>query len=323
MATCEDSGGTGDLERDRFELEKRRVADDARAQLEQRTLERERLELDKYKAEQEAKSQGERIALDRERALREGRFGSNPALISAAISFAALLVTATQVWTAFISKDKELTVAREQKVKELGLAEEQSKRESDRHREEHDDQVRLDRAKFIAENRDALFGSDPGTRKRFSMVLETLYAKNVVEQLLGGDLGQQAAVPAASASASAVAHMPAAQPALQLAKAGGDGQTIPLGSWQNFAVRVSDANKRPVSGAKVAWQMPDRDAQFAYVGETDGSGISTATNMFTAAAPGAFVETATLVDRQTPVGFTSASNVKKHGAPERFTFEQK
>jgi S1-C subfamily serine protease len=105
-----------------------------------------------------------------------------------------------------------------------------------------------------------------------------------------------------------------------LEKVEGDGQVIPAGEWKNFIVKVVDARRQPVVGAKVAWQTPECGLN-VYVGETDKDGITSATNMCSTLSAGTHTQTATLVQKETPKGFTQVDRVVTVGQPVIFTFQ--
>jgi len=268
----------------------------ASAEAEQ-SLDKKRFDLEKFRIEQEVRIQNERLAIDRGDAKRAQQFLRNPALVSAAISLAAVLVSGAQVWVAKISKDKD-----------VALADKQNQREISQRIEAQQGQFDLDRAKLIIEHKNDLFGGDPVTSQRMSMLIQTLFPPNIAAQIIGDSPGK---------SLNASINM-----GLVIEKVSGDNQVIPLRHWGNFAVRVLDGTNRPVVGAKVAWQMSVLGT-FTYVGATDDEGISTATNIYTSFAPATRTQLAEVVDRDTPVGFTDAAKVKRIAGPVIFNFDQR
>jgi hypothetical protein len=102
-------------------------------------------------------------------------------------------------------------------------------------------------------------------------------------------------------------------------KISGDHQVIPLNGWQNFGVVVSDDNRKTIAGAKVAWRTSDL-GPYTYIGVTDAEGISTPTNLYTAASAGKHTQVATLVNRDTSVGFTDWNKLKCGGKSVDFDF---
>jgi hypothetical protein len=112
-----------------------------------------------------------------------------------------------------------------------------------------------------------------------------------------------------------------ADSSLRLEKVSGEDQIIPLGGWKNFAVRVVDTSGRPVVGAKVAWQTLT-GGPLTYVGETDSTGISSATNLYTFATPGTHIQQATITRRDLPVGFIQNDRVLTLGVSVTFRYQQ-
>jgi hypothetical protein len=108
----------------------------------------------------------------------------------------------------------------------------------------------------------------------------------------------------------------------KLEKVAGDQQTIPIGGWKNFEVKVTDPNGKPIAGAKVAWRTPT-GGPLTYISQTDEQGVASATNLYTFATAGDYVQTATVVSGSTPTGFVDASKVPPQGPATSFSFEQK
>jgi len=109
---------------------------------------------------------------------------------------------------------------------------------------------------------------------------------------------------------------------VKLQKVEGDDQSIPVGSWKEFKVKVVDANGKPVVGAKVAWRTPVGGA-LTYIAETDQAGVASATNLYTFPTPGKYLQTATLVNGDAPTGFVSLDKIVVQGTAAAFTFQQK
>jgi len=125
-----------------------------RARLE---IERGRLELEKAKSESA-----------------KGFFGRlSPILIPAAVSFAAVVVSLGQVWVTKISKDTELELAAAQKSLELRMQDAQRKRELD-----------INAAKFVTENRQAIFNGTQEEQELFASLIATLFPIEVSGPLL-------------------------------------------------------------------------------------------------------------------------------------------
>ncbi len=100
-------------------------------------------------------------------------------LISAAVSLAALIVSLGQVWVTKISNERALGVAviqkqseleqqRIQNEKETTLLEIQKKREWD-----------LSAARFITDNRKAIFSGNPNERWLFAQIIGTVYPPEI------------------------------------------------------------------------------------------------------------------------------------------------
>jgi WD40 repeat protein len=134
----------------------------------QLALERKQLELDKAAAERD-----------------RNFFNRNTGvLISAAVSFVAVIVSISQVWVTTISKDKELEITilqhkadiesqQHQKDRELAISEAQRKRELD-----------LSAARFITENRKAIFQGSAEEKELFARLIPTLFPPDVSAPLL-------------------------------------------------------------------------------------------------------------------------------------------
>jgi hypothetical protein len=108
----------------------------------------------------------------------------------------------------------------------------------------------------------------------------------------------------------------ASEQAVRLEKVADNGQAVPAGGYRNFAVRAVTSSGKPAVAAKVGWRT-DGCGRRAFVGETDGNGISSATNMC-ALSSGTYRQEAVLVDASTPSGFTEA--VTAQGTPVTFIF---
>lgn len=126
------------------------------------------------------------IEIDKAAAERDRRFlnRNSAVLISAAVSFAAVIVSIAQVWVTTISKNKEIEITtlqhkadiesqERQKDRELALSDAQRKRELD-----------LSAARFITENRKAIFEGTPEDRELFAKLIPTLFPAEVSAPLL-------------------------------------------------------------------------------------------------------------------------------------------
>jgi len=116
----------------------------------------------------------ERFEFDKEIAARERRFFYRNAatVITAAISLAALAVTISQVWVAYIGKQREIEVAQLQKDKELNL---EGLRE--------DRKWKYDTLQFISSNKDAVFGGNDAERKRIRDVMTVTFPIEILDKL--------------------------------------------------------------------------------------------------------------------------------------------
>jgi hypothetical protein len=128
----------------------------------------------------------ERLKIEQAKLQVENRFWNKNTgtVITAAVSLVAIIVSLGQVWVAKITKDKELQVTSlqkklemelldKQKEKELALAEEQRKREWN-----------LRAAKFVTENRNAIFGGNSNEQELFAKLIPTIYPKEISDSLL-------------------------------------------------------------------------------------------------------------------------------------------
>lgn len=123
----------------------------------------------------------ERLEIDKSKAALDHRFWNRNSgtLIMAVVSLAAVIVSLGQVWASKVSKDKELEITSlqkkvelevldKQKEKELALVDARSKREWD-----------LSVAKFIMDNRKALFNGTADERKIFAKIIPTMFPEEL------------------------------------------------------------------------------------------------------------------------------------------------
>lgn len=128
----------------------------------------------------------DRLELDKSKAAFERRFlrANSGVLISAAVSFAALIVSVGHVWVTNISKKQELEMARSQqltqleqqrvqKEKEMQVLELQRKREWD-----------LSAAKFVTDNRTAIFQGSQREQLLFSQIIRTVFSSETSKLLV-------------------------------------------------------------------------------------------------------------------------------------------
>jgi len=116
----------------------------------------------------------ERLAIDKARALQEERFWfkNSGTVITALVSLAAVVVSLTQVWTASISKAAELARLDQQKEKEAAMLHQQQEREWS-----------LSVARFVMENRNALFSGNPDERRLYAKVIPAIFPPEVSASL--------------------------------------------------------------------------------------------------------------------------------------------
>ena len=123
-----------------------------------------------------ANYEGEKLALDRERLeLEKNRaemerrcfYKNSGVLLTAAISLAAVLVSATQIWSAYITKDKEIEVNRIQNQAALDLA-------------GKDQELKWKTAllNYVTTNMESIFSNDKEKSSRYlSLMLATFQTK--------------------------------------------------------------------------------------------------------------------------------------------------
>jgi hypothetical protein len=117
----------------------------------------------------------ERLRLEQARLRIENKFWNKNTgtVITAMISLVAIVVSLSQVWAVKITKDKELQMTAIQKQSELTLLQEQRNREWN-----------LSAAKFVTENRKAIFGGDQREQELFARLIPTIFPKDVSDSLL-------------------------------------------------------------------------------------------------------------------------------------------
>jgi len=128
----------------------------------------EQLNEDKFKLERE------RFEFEKETAVRERRFlyRNSAAVITAAISLAALAVSISQVWVEHIRKDREIAVTQVKNDKELKLEELREDRK-----------WKYDALQFVASNKDAIFGGIDSERKRIRDVMTVTFPVEILDKL--------------------------------------------------------------------------------------------------------------------------------------------
>jgi len=131
-------------------------------------IERERLQLEKAQAE------------INKRFLRT----NSGVLISAAVSLAAVTVSLSQVWVTKIQKDKELEIATIQRKSEMEIQEKQKERELTAQDAQKKREWDLSAAKFITDNRKAIFNGTQVEQKLFAKLIGSIYPPDVSSSLL-------------------------------------------------------------------------------------------------------------------------------------------
>jgi hypothetical protein len=137
-------------------------------------------ELNKAKYELER----ERFEFEKERSSQEGRFFSRyfAAIISTAISLAALSVSASQVWVAHIEKQREIN----DKQAELNIAKLHNENELAQEKIRDDRKWDYDTLQFVSSNKDVIFGGDPLQQERIRDVMVVTFPIKVLDSLLPG-----------------------------------------------------------------------------------------------------------------------------------------
>jgi hypothetical protein len=117
----------------------------------------------------------ERLRLEQTRLQIENKFWNKNTgtVITAMISLVAIVVSLSQVWVAKITKDRELQMTAIQKQSELTLLQEQRDREWN-----------LNAAKFVTENRKAIFDGDQREQELFAKLIPTIFPKDISASLL-------------------------------------------------------------------------------------------------------------------------------------------
>ena len=128
----------------------------------------EQLNEDKFKLERE------RFEFEKETAVRERRFlyRNSAAVITAAISLAALAVSISQVWVEHIRKEREIEVTQGKNDQELKLEELREDRK-----------WKYDTLQFVASNKDAIFGGIDSERKRIRDVMTVTFPVEILDKL--------------------------------------------------------------------------------------------------------------------------------------------
>lgn len=126
-------------------------------------LERQRLEIEKIRTEiEKANAQNEKRIIYK-------HFG---ALLTALVTLATVGVSASQIWVAKITHDREIEISQIQREKEHDLAQ-----------LEMDRRWKLDITNFVAKNQDLIFSKDTEQRKTIRNVLLVTFPPDVTKAL--------------------------------------------------------------------------------------------------------------------------------------------
>jgi hypothetical protein len=134
----------------------------------------ERLDVEKKRVEIEQ----QRLEIERTRSEREQRFFNKnfAVILTAAVTVVGTLLTVlgagAQVWTTYISKDKEIEIASMQKQAENQRLEKEKERE-----------YSLSTAKFVMENNKTLFSGTPNELKRMAMIIGLLFPREIADRM--------------------------------------------------------------------------------------------------------------------------------------------
>lgn len=132
-------------------------------------LDRKQLEIDKAAAE-----------------LSKGFLNRNTGvLVSAAVSFAAVVVSLAQVWVTNISRNKELELSTLQRKAEVEAQERQKDREFAANDAQRKRELDINAARFITDNRKAIFEGSSEDKELFAKVIPALFPPEVAAPLLG------------------------------------------------------------------------------------------------------------------------------------------
>lgn len=126
--------------------------------------------------DEKLKLEERRVAIEERKLQFEERFFHKHigAMVTAAVSLAAVFVSLSQVWIAGIGKDKELELFQQQKNKEL----EQLKIDNER-------EWKLDTLNFVARNRDRIFSENLDERRQIRNVMVATLPREITGPLFG------------------------------------------------------------------------------------------------------------------------------------------
>jgi WD40 repeat protein len=105
-------------------------------------------------------------------------------LIPAAVTLAAVMVSIGQVWSANISKNKELELSALQHKADADSQERQREREMALTDSERKRELNLTAIRFVTENRQAIFDGTPADQELFGKVIPALFPPEISAPLL-------------------------------------------------------------------------------------------------------------------------------------------
>ena len=105
-------------------------------------------------------------------------------VITSLVSLVAVIVSLGQVWVAKIQKDKEIQITALQKKLEMDLLEKQKEKELALAEEQRNREWNLSAAKFVTENREAIFAGNHSEQELFAKLIPTIFPKDVSDSLL-------------------------------------------------------------------------------------------------------------------------------------------
>jgi hypothetical protein len=297
------SEGSDPGSKESAELAKRRLELDRYKIDKEAALEARRLQLDVARATQTVELENRRLDLEAKKTTPDGVSVRNPALLTAAVALASVLVSGAQVLTTTWTRQREL----ELQAKEVELKSTEARATI----ANNDRRLCVDTGKFAIEKLQGS-GANDGT-KGFVYQYLVQTCPGLATTLSSSPETWDAGV------AADAGPLPSVDGRVIEAN-GANPLTVPAGGWASFSVLVLDARHQPVHGAKVGWRTIDLDTTFTYVGVTDEHGVSAATNMYTRSDATKHEQAAQLLEGDPPVGFTNWDRVKPVGRPVTFAF---
>jgi hypothetical protein len=128
----------------------------------------------------------ERLEIEKTKLDLETRFWNKNAgtVITATVSLVAIIVSLAQVWVAKISRDTELQVTTLQKRLEIEVLDKQKEKELAILNEQRNREWSLNAAKFVTENRRAIFDGTIREQYLYAKLIPTIFPKEVADSLL-------------------------------------------------------------------------------------------------------------------------------------------